>query len=141
MAAFEAAGDPDSFPDAGEPWQPLKLYYNHGFLEPARIAAARGDARQRGLESPVRRVAGELGARADASPSAGDHPRAVRRVLRDPRRGAASRTPPRSTRTAAGSRVPLESQQRVWPTEEYELARSLVDTTLPEDDLFAGIDP
>ena len=27
----------------------------------------------------------------------------------------------------------------MWPTEEYELVRSLVDSTLPEDDLFAGI--
>jgi mycothiol S-conjugate amidase len=27
----------------------------------------------------------------------------------------------------------------LWPTEEYELARSLVDTTLPEDDLFSGV--
>ena len=34
---------------------------------------------------------------------------------------------------------PLEFQQRAWPTEDYELARSLVDTTMPEDDLFAGI--
>src|SRR5436190_1512102 len=34
---------------------------------------------------------------------------------------------------------PLEFQQRAWPTEDYELARSLVDTTVPEDDLFAGI--
>src|ERR687894_2870959 len=31
VAAFEAAGDPDRFPDAGEPWQPLKLYYNLTF--------------------------------------------------------------------------------------------------------------
>jgi mycothiol S-conjugate amidase len=30
-------------------------------------------------------------------------------------------------------------QQQVWPTEDYELARSLVDSTLPEDDLFAGV--
>jgi mycothiol S-conjugate amidase len=30
-------------------------------------------------------------------------------------------------------------QQAVWPTEDYHLARSLVDTELPEDDLFAGI--
>ena len=35
--------------------------------------------------------------------------------------------------------VPLEFQQRVWPTEDFELARSLVDTSIPEDDLFAGI--
>jgi len=27
IPAFEAAGDPDRFPDAGEPWQPSKLYY------------------------------------------------------------------------------------------------------------------
>jgi mycothiol S-conjugate amidase len=34
---------------------------------------------------------------------------------------------------------PVEVQQQVWPTEDYELARSLVDSTLPEDDLFAGV--
>lgn len=27
VAAFDAAGDPERFPEAGEPWQPLKLYY------------------------------------------------------------------------------------------------------------------
>ena len=32
MAAWEAAGDPALFPDAGEPWTPLKLYYTHGFI-------------------------------------------------------------------------------------------------------------
>ena len=35
--------------------------------------------------------------------------------------------------------VPRELQQKVWPTEDYELAKSSVDTELPEDDLFAGI--
>jgi mycothiol S-conjugate amidase len=34
---------------------------------------------------------------------------------------------------------PIEVQQQVWPTEDFELARSLVDSTLPEDDLFAGV--
>jgi len=34
---------------------------------------------------------------------------------------------------------PLEVQQAAWPTEDYHLARSLVDTELPEDDLFAGV--
>src|SRR5690606_27443411 len=27
VAAFEAAGDPEAYPDAGEPWEPAKLYY------------------------------------------------------------------------------------------------------------------
>src|SRR3954470_15548276 len=31
VAAFDAAGDPTKYPDAGEPWQPLKLYYHHSF--------------------------------------------------------------------------------------------------------------
>jgi mycothiol S-conjugate amidase len=34
---------------------------------------------------------------------------------------------------------PLEVQREAWPTEDYHLARSLVDTELPEDDLFAGV--
>ena len=28
VAAYDAAGDPGRYPDAGEPWQPSKLYYN-----------------------------------------------------------------------------------------------------------------
>jgi mycothiol S-conjugate amidase len=35
--------------------------------------------------------------------------------------------------------IPLDLQRDVWPTEDYELARSLVDSSIPEDDLFAGI--
>ena len=36
--------------------------------------------------------------------------------------------------------MPRDLQREIWPTEDYELVRSLVDTELPEDDLFAGID-
>ena len=35
--------------------------------------------------------------------------------------------------------IPREIQQKVWPTEDYELVSSTVESTLPEDDLFAGI--
>ena len=31
MAAYEAAADPDRYPDAGEPWAIAKVYYTHGF--------------------------------------------------------------------------------------------------------------
>ena len=51
MAAFEAAGDPSRYPDAGEPWQPLKLYYHHGFNRP-RTQALHDAMLARGLESP-----------------------------------------------------------------------------------------
>ena len=33
----------------------------------------------------------------------------------------------------------LDVQRAAWPTEDYHLARSLVDTELPEDDLFTGV--
>jgi mycothiol S-conjugate amidase len=33
----------------------------------------------------------------------------------------------------------MELQRRVWPTEEFQLVRSLVPSPLPEDDLFAGV--
>ena len=36
--------------------------------------------------------------------------------------------------------APIEWQQRLWPTEEFELARSRVPVSLPETDLFAGIE-
>jgi len=34
---------------------------------------------------------------------------------------------------------PTELQARAWPTEDYQLARSRVETVTPEDDLFAGV--
>jgi mycothiol S-conjugate amidase len=30
-------------------------------------------------------------------------------------------------------------QRAAWPTEDFHLARSMVDTEKPEDDLFAGV--
>src|SRR3954465_11654045 len=38
VAAFEAAADPERYPELGEPWQVLKLYYHHSFNK-ARIQA------------------------------------------------------------------------------------------------------
>src|SRR3954447_21431494 len=51
VAAFEAAGDPEKFPDAGEPWQPLKLYYQHGFNR-LKAVAIHEAMLEHGLESP-----------------------------------------------------------------------------------------
>src|SRR4029078_9054402 len=35
---------------------------------------------------------------------------------------------------------PRELQEKVWPTEDFELVESKVSTELPEDDLFAGVE-
>ena len=51
MVALEAAADPERFPDAGEPWQVLKVYYQHGFNRP-RMLALHEAMLAEGLESP-----------------------------------------------------------------------------------------
>ncbi|GAA0215551.1 mycothiol conjugate amidase Mca [Saccharothrix mutabilis subsp. mutabilis] len=137
VAAWDAAGDPDLHPEAGEPWQPLKLYYSHGFSR-AKLLAFHEALVEQGQESPY----AEWLAGWDA-----DKPDVIERVTT--RVECAEYFPVRdealkahATQIDPDSRwfaVPLEMQRAVWPTEEYELARSLVDSTLPEDDLFAGV--
>jgi mycothiol conjugate amidase Mca len=51
MAAFDAAGDPARYPDAGEPWTPLKLYYT-AFPRQA-VYMAWQMMRERGLKTPL----------------------------------------------------------------------------------------
>src|SRR5580765_4845312 len=50
VIAFDAAGDPDRFPDAGDPWQPLKLYYT--MWSGKRIKAIHEKMLELGIESP-----------------------------------------------------------------------------------------
>ncbi|MBM7771881.1 mycothiol S-conjugate amidase [Actinokineospora baliensis] len=137
VAAFDAAGDPELHPSAGEPWQPLKLYYSHGFSR-VRMVAIHEALLARGLESPygewLENWSADRGDVAD---------RVTTRVecadyfeVRDAALLAhATQIDPNSRWFA----VPLDLQREVWPVEEYELVRSLVDSTLPEDDLFSGI--
>ena len=138
VAAFEAAGDPDRFPDAGEPWQPLKLYYDVGFSV-ERVDAVHEALVSRGLDSPFdewreRRARWNQDRRV---------PTLTTRVnVADwfPRRDAALLA--HATQVDPDGwffKVPHEVLREVWPTEDFELARSLVETSLPEDDLFEGI--
>jgi mycothiol S-conjugate amidase len=136
VEAFDAAGDPERYPDAGEPWQPSKLYYVHGWHLP-KLQAINDAMLARGLESPY---AERLATWYD-NPE--DRDRITTRVecgeyfeLRNQALIAhATQVDPEGAWFA----VPLDLQRDVWPTEDYQLARSLVDTTIPEDDLFAGL--
>jgi mycothiol S-conjugate amidase len=137
IAAFDAAGDPDLYPEAGEPWTPLKLYYSHGFSR-KRMQAIHDALLERGIESPYQEwldkwdtERGDVADRVTTRVECGEY---------FERRDAALLA--HATQIDPNSRwffVPLEIQREVWPFEEYELVRSLVDTTLPEDDLFSGI--
>ncbi len=136
VAAFEAAGDPERFPDAGEPWQPLKLYYHHSFNRP-RMQALHDAMQQHGLESPWEERL------KDWKPEPEWDARITTRVVCDRWFGVrdqallahATQIDPDGFWFA----IPRELQAEVWPTEDYELVTTHVEAPTPEDDLLAGL--
>ena len=136
--AFDAAGDPERFPDAGEPWQPLKLYYTTWSRE--RIVALHEKMLELGLESPYARWF-------ERKPDDPEPPppqpvttkievSAYYKHRKDALLAHATQIDPESPFWFS---LPDDVAANVWPWEDYTLARSLVDSETPEDDLFAGI--
>lgn len=135
MAAFEAAGDPQRFPTAGQPWQPLKIYYNQT-LSKGRIATFHQALLDAGLESPYAEWLARLEERGHDRTITTRVPCAEYFPTRDAALLAhATQVDPDGTWFS----VPLETQQQVWPTEDFELAVSYVPFSEGEDDLFAGL--
>ena len=144
VEAFEAAADPDRYPEVGgEPWQPLKLYYFVAFHQ-AKYVALHEELVRRGLDSPYATIFAEWEERARKRAEMGIKDLEITTQvevagyleIRDRALLAhATQVDPNSSWFAC----PLDVQRAVWPTEDYHLARSLVDTELPEDDLFAGV--
>jgi mycothiol S-conjugate amidase len=138
VAAFEAAGDPEAFPDAGEPWQPSKLYYDVTFTR-ERVEAFHDAMNELGMESPYAEWLDNWEERSKDRRT----PNVTTKIYcadQFERRDAALLA--HATQVDPEGwffKVPLDVQRRVFPWEQFELARSLVDTELPEDDLFAGI--
>jgi mycothiol S-conjugate amidase len=136
--AFDAAGDPDKYPDAGEPWQPSKLYYVS--WSAARVRALHDAYLARGEESPYDRwfESGRFEREADDFTTlidVGDYLHKRREAL------LAHRT--QVDPAGFWMRLPDDVIRRVFPWEEFKLARSLVDVPRAdgeyEDDLFAGL--
>ncbi|WP_193047751.1 mycothiol conjugate amidase Mca [Mycolicibacterium baixiangningiae] len=138
VAAYEAAGDYRLYPEAGEPWNVSKLYYIHGFLR-ERMQLLQDEFAKHGLEGPFAKWLEHWDPDRDVFAK-----RVTTRVecakyfpqRDDALRAHATQIDPNSFFFAA----PMEWQERLWPTEEYELARSRVPVTLPETDLFDGIE-
>jgi mycothiol S-conjugate amidase len=138
VEAFEAAADPDRYPGTGNPWQPLKLYYFATFHKD-RFTALHEEMLRRGLESPYadwfkrwdEREADHREYEITTRVPCGDYfPVRDQALL-----AHATQIDPHGSWFAC----PQEVQRAAWPTEDYHLARSVVDTELPEDDLFAGV--
>jgi mycothiol S-conjugate amidase len=138
VAAYEAAGDYRRFPDAGPVWDVAKLYYNHGFLR-QRMQMLQDEFAKLGQTGPFEKwlkhwdpshdvFAGRVTTKIECSAYFGQRDDALR--------AHATQIDPNGDFFAA----PIEWQQRLWPTEEFELARSRIPVRIPEDDLFAGIE-
>ncbi|MHB1171180.1 MAG: mycothiol conjugate amidase Mca [Lacisediminihabitans sp.] len=135
--AMDAAADADRFPELGEAWQISKLYYDRVFnadrlermyeelvsVEPdsaliPQLAEFRGWMRERPNLATTRVNVGEFFERRDEA-----------------LRSHASQVAPDSSFFF----WPNDLQRRAWPFEDFQLVRSLVESELPETDLFAGI--
>lgn len=133
MAAFRAAGDPDAFPHAGPAWQPQKVYYS-GF-SPDRMIRLHEAMTERGMESPfgdwIKRMEGRPTRAVHTHVPCGDFFEERDEALR----AHATQVDPDGFFFA----IPMDLQREVAPTEDFELAVSLVPVDLPESDLFAGL--
>ncbi len=134
LHAFEAAGDPQRYPGTGQPWQPQKLYYGQTFTK-ARTTALHEAMLGAGLESPygewLERWEDRDERRISTRVPCSDYFEVRDRALL----AHATQVDPHGPWFSC----PRELQATAWPTEDFEIARSLVPVTEPEDDLFAGI--
>ena len=134
VVAFDDAGDPDKHPEAGAPWQPLKLYYS--VWSRARTLAVHEKFLELGLESPYDQRwfdrpshDDRITTTIDISEWADVRPEALK--------AHATQVDPNSKFWFG---LPPEVARTVHPVEEYILARSVVgEATGPESDLFAGV--
>lgn len=136
VLAFDAAGDPARYPDAGPPWTPLKLYYCGWTMRQARALDAA--FRARGVDGPFaewieRRedLDDRFGTRIGVAEFVGHRRRALA--------AHATQVAPDSFWMALSE----EELRAAWPYEEFVLARSRVPAGQPdggfETDLFSGI--
>ncbi|WP_120003171.1 mycothiol conjugate amidase Mca [Nesterenkonia muleiensis] len=141
LEAYYTAGDAAKYPGCGEPWQPQKLYYDRAF-NPGRFKALHEALTAAGIESPF----GDRLARWDNEQErpdwltthevttqvpVGDYLEARDAALRAHR----TQVEPEGFFFA----TPNDFLREVWPYDDFVLADSVVETSIPEDDLFAGL--
>jgi mycothiol S-conjugate amidase len=144
VAAFQAAGDPGRYPEAGEPFQPAKLYYFASFSR-HRMRRLHEGLVERGIQSPYEEW---LKSWEEEDTKQGRDPWPEPEITtqldvgkwlpqaRDALLAHATQIDPNSLWFAVADDVVAE----IYPWEDYKLVRTLVETDLPEADLFAGID-
>ncbi len=148
-AAYEAAGDPARYPDAGPTWSPSKLYATAWSRE--RWEELRAEMKERGLpfgdegagEEPDEAEKSAAGDEAGAEEEAWGQPEATITAFIDTSEyWEAARDALRQHRTQPLDfflKLPDDLLARVYGRDFFILLRSRVATTPPETDLFAGV--
>jgi mycothiol S-conjugate amidase len=142
--AFEAAGDPERFPSAGPPWQPLRLCYVRWSFK--RMLATYRKFQELGLESPFSDERFERMLKAEEEEEARPGPdeslvvvdiTGYTSVTRDALIAHATQVDPTSPHWFG---LPPEVAETVYPYEEYQVARDLTAGLRGGVDLFAGVE-
>ena len=136
IAAIAVAADPEAHPELGPSHQVQKVYYNQQFHK-ERVVALHNLLIEQETESPYE----EWLANWEDKPEDADRiTTSVECARYFPIRDAALKA--HATQIEPDGRwfaVSTQLQQQAWPTEEFQLASSLVETAFPETDLFAGL--
>jgi mycothiol conjugate amidase Mca len=134
--AFDAAGDPELFPDAGPTWQPQKLY--EAGISRGQIDRWLKGAEEAGIEIPWMRARAENDPprglpeeKITTSVLIGDYLDRKRAAFRCHRTQINDDNPMLS--------IPDEVARKIFIDECFIRSRSLVNAPTPEDDLFAGL--
>ncbi|MGN6686624.1 MAG: mycothiol conjugate amidase Mca [Actinomycetales bacterium] len=136
MEAFEAAADGERYPAAGPAWSVSKLYYFQTMSRP-RLVAMHEAMLAASLESPFSDWLARWEEREPREITTHVECGEYFEVRDQALLAHATQIDPDGSWFAC----PMEIQRQVWPTEDYELARTRVPVALPETDLFAGINP
>lgn len=133
IVAWAAAGDPDRFPDAGAPWTPSKLYYSAWAR--ARFVAMHQAFMDAGLESPFDQKWFDRPTQ--------DHLITTQVDVREFYSARSGALKAHATQIDPTSKfwfgLPDDVVAELYPWEDFQLADSRVESSLPETDLFAGL--
>jgi mycothiol S-conjugate amidase len=133
VPAFEQAGDPDAFPELGEPWQPLKMYYSAWSRKRIELTHAR--LLELGMESPYDEKWFERPSQDDRITTSVDISGHTDARIE----GLLAHETQIDPTSPFWFGLPEEELAKLHVSEPYILARSEVETQVPEDDLFAGV--
>ena len=134
LDVYEAAADPERFPDAGDPWQIKRLVAP--MFRAQRIVTLHEAALEHGYESPFAHWIDEIDRSADDEKDLIQIPvHDTIGVSREALRAHATQIDPNGRWFA----LPLSLIGEVYPYEDYEVLAVRVPFAPDSDDLFAGL--